>query len=83
MLNNRRRLVELTALRARIDAEIATLEAALEPSRKRGVPRRPPAKCGTDGGYYRHVRTLREPACRECLDAHRDYEARRSGRVAS
>lgn len=29
------------------------------------------APCGTDSGYYRHVRGFKEPACFECLDAHR------------
>lgn len=30
---------------------------------------RPAAKCGTDGGYYRH-RRRKEPACDECKAAH-------------
>lgn len=32
---------------------------------------RPPAKCGTDAGYYRHRRILKEDACDECKLAHR------------
>lgn len=32
---------------------------------------RPPAKCGTDSGYYRHMRTLKEPPCDACAEAHR------------
>lgn len=35
------------------------------------------AACGTDGGYYRHTRTLKEPACHECRAAHATQEARR------
>ena len=31
---------------------------------------RPPAVCGTDTGYYRHVRQLHESACIACLSAH-------------
>lgn len=31
------------------------------------------AKCGTDAGYYRHLRTLREPACQMCREAHAAY----------
>ena len=38
------------------------------------------APCGTDGGYYRHVRggvgRKPEPACRPCLDAHADAQRR-------
>jgi hypothetical protein len=30
---------------------------------------RPPARCGTDSGYYRH-RRHGEPACTACLAAH-------------
>lgn len=32
---------------------------------------RPPAKCGTDAGYYRHRRILKEDPCDECKEAHR------------
>lgn len=35
---------------------------------------RPPAECGTDGGYYRHRRQLNEPACDPCKAAHSAYE---------
>lgn len=35
--------------------------------RKRG---KGPADCGTDAGYYRHRRTLKEPACDACKTAH-------------
>lgn len=45
---------------------------------------RPPAKCGTDSGYTRHVKRG-EPACPACRQAHtdakREYERRR-GRPA-
>ena len=32
----------------------------------------PPARCGTDAGYYRHRRTLKEQACPACCQAHAD-----------
>lgn len=37
---------------------------------------RPPAECGTDSGYYRHLRTTNTPACDPCLAAHADATAR-------
>lgn len=36
----------------------------------RGRRRAPVAECGTDAGYYRHVRKLKERACDECRAAH-------------
>lgn len=45
--------------------------------------RRRTAVCGTDGGYARHLRTLREPPCGDCRKAHRDYERDRVARRAS
>ena len=36
------------------------------------------AKCGTDGGYYRHIRTLREKACDDCLEGHRVADRERA-----
>lgn len=34
-------------------------------------PRRPSvAACGTDAGYYRHIRQTRTEPCRPCLEAH-------------
>ena len=45
------------------------LVPAVAPATKR-VPRRPPAKCGTDGGYYRHVRITKTKACDDCRAAH-------------
>jgi WhiB family redox-sensing transcriptional regulator len=29
-----------------------------------------PARCGTDAGYYRHLRNTRTEPCRPCIDAH-------------
>ena len=37
------------------------------------------ARCGTDAGYYRHHRTLHEPACEACMDAHAAAARRRTG----
>lgn len=35
------------------------------------------AKCGTNSGYYRHLRSTKNLACDECLQAHADYKRRR------
>jgi hypothetical protein len=86
------RLDDLHAQRAAIDAdiavEVALLEAEAQHQRDRlraivmsqGRRLTVVAKCGTDAGYYRHIRTLREPACEGCLLAHRRYERQRSAR---
>jgi len=42
---------------------------------------RPVALCGTSAGYYRHIRTLSEPACEDCKDAHRVAERLRAAEV--
>ena len=39
--------------------------------------RAPIAECGTDSGYYRHLRTLGEPACEDCRAAHNTASATR------
>lgn len=77
------RLNELLLLRERIQREIDAERAAeMERNRKR----RRVAICGTDSGYYRHLRKFNEPACVDCLDAHRlarqEREIRRRKRVA-
>lgn len=41
------------------------------------------ALCGTEGGYYRHLRTLRETPCDECRMAHRFQERLRKARRTS
>lgn len=40
--------------------------------------RRPIALCGTEGGYYRHIRTIGEPACDTCKKAHNAAELDRA-----
>lgn len=40
--------------------------------RRHGV--RPPAKCGTEGGYYRHLRITKTPTCEACRLAHNHAE---------
>jgi hypothetical protein len=42
---------------------------------------KPPAKCGTDAGYYRHRKVLGEPACEDCKAAHNDATKRRNARA--
>jgi hypothetical protein len=54
-------LIEVTLTSTR---RISNLDAD-QPTTQRRV-----AECGTDAGYYRHRRTLNEPACPACLDAH-------------
>lgn len=48
---------------------------------ERGKPlkrRRDIAACGTDAGYYRHLRSLQEPACQACKTAHSQANAGRT-----
>lgn len=40
---------------------------------------RPTARCGTDSGYYRHLRTLHNTPCQACTDAHTTAARRRTG----
>lgn len=89
----RARVSKLIALRARINEELATIEEEIRlelEATKRAraaamlanvkVDRRTRAVCGSDAGYYRHLRTLKEPACDACKLAHRVYEAERAAR---
>ena len=47
-------------------------------SRRRGLPDRPrQAECGTDSGYYRHLRQLGTEPCMDCRRAHADAWVRR------
>jgi hypothetical protein len=80
------RLIELHKLRDQIDAEIRGIEDALVRATvarekaaearigKRRDRRQRVAECGTPSGYYRHRRTLNEPACEPCKLAHRVAE---------
>ncbi len=83
------RLDQLYTLRAKIDHQIATevgrLEVAAKAHRERlaGLDRAGWAECGTDGGYYRHRRTLSEPACSDCKRAHTRAERERAVRRAA
>ena len=43
--------------------------------------KRQPAKCGTDGGYYRHLRKTKTPPCAWCKRAHATAERERSERA--
>lgn len=70
----RQRLAHLYIQRSSLDRKIADLEHLIQPRR------RPVAACGTDNGYYRHVRVLREPACRACKNAHADAERTRKNK---
>lgn len=45
----------------------------------RGVDRG--AKCGTDGGFMRHTRRDKTPACAPCREAHAEYERGRAARA--
>lgn len=74
------KLARLQHLRAEVNRQIVALGG---PPWAPRPPRKPvnAAMCGTDGGYYRHVRTLGEPACVACLAAHAAYEHDRSKRA--
>lgn len=75
------RLAQLRTLRDQIDAEIDRLITQVAIARLTIVEPWPRvAQCGTDGGYYRHRRTLGETACRPCRDAHAAAERDRAGR---
>jgi hypothetical protein len=73
---------EIDQIAAEIDDEIAAMRRAKKAAMlaKIPAPRRQAAECGTDGGYYRHRRTLGEEACDACKLAHRVYEAQRRQR---
>lgn len=67
------RLLALYDLRRKIDAEIKAAENVKRRTRRK----KNAAKCGTDGGYYRHLRTTKTKPCKACKRAHADYEANR------
>jgi hypothetical protein len=76
------RLMSLYQLRAKVAAEIRSLEAAMEHERQaiadalEAAERRP--LCGTDSGYHHHRRVQKEPACGACKRAHAAYETGRA-----
>jgi len=79
-----RRLVKLYGLRAQIDEEIHTIEAAManeaewvKKAREESNTKARVAPCGTDSGYYRHLRREKRPACPACLAAHASATRRR------
>lgn len=87
------RLNRLLDLRKRVDDDIAALEdeirsemAAMARAKVAArnaevrLHRRREALCGTDGGYYRHRRKHKQPACDACKLAHRVAEAERKRR---
>lgn len=81
------RLDDLYALRGRIEdqirREVAALERIAQEQRDRAerTLHRPGwAECGTDGGYYRHRRTLKEKPCNACKTAHSQAERDRAVR---
>lgn len=60
---------------ARLDPNTAGIWAGTTESQRRRSPeravRRPQvARCGTDAGYYRHLRQTRTEPCVACLEAH-------------
>ena len=78
------RLVKLYDLRAQIEEEIHTIEAAManeavlvKQARDGYEKRARVAPCGTDSGYYRHLRREKKPACPACLAAHAAATRRR------
>ena len=88
------RLARLYSLRKRLELEIAAAEALLagQPGSSRllrirydatrdRAGRRKVAICGTDSGYHRHLRRLKEPACEACKIAHSEAEKGRAARA--
>lgn len=84
------RLIELYAIKAKLDNEIAILEAhmsneAAAVRRARiaakaaniSAPRNKKALCGTESGYAHHRRQGKGPACDACKLAHAAAEKRR------
>lgn len=73
----RKRLLSLIELRAKINREIAQMEAVVANIKIR----KPAAVCGTDSGYTRHVKPRKgEPKtepCEPCKRAHALAERRR------
>lgn len=67
------RLAKLLNLRRRIDQQIRAVESRIDGTPRRKT-RRQPAPCGTDGGYYRHLRRTKTAPCDDCLYAHRVAE---------
>jgi hypothetical protein len=91
------RLGRLYSLRQRLELEIQAAEAMVEgqqnamqrlraqypttvPNRDR-AGRRKVAVCGTDSGYHKHLRRLKEPACEPCRIAHAEAERARYQRA--
>lgn len=68
------RLGYLLQLRRQVTQEISRVEqriaAAADPPARRRRQRRRRAECGTDGGYYRHLRTTHTRPCAACRAAH-------------
>lgn len=78
------RLMALYRLRAQVEAEIRSHEAAIAGEseaiqRALDETRRRPL-CGTDSGYHHHRRVQKEPACGACKRAHAAYEVGRERR---
>jgi len=79
-MNKAQAKAQLAALyveQSQVARQVADLEHIVNP-RRRSI-----AKCGTDSGYYRHVRTLGEKPCLACRNAHADYERAATKRRAA
>lgn len=81
------RLSKLYGLRAAIEEEIHDIEASMvneaemvRQAREQHRPRASVAPCGTDSGYYRHLRRTKQPACPACLAAHAAVTRERAAR---
>lgn len=80
---HKQRLEDLYALRRRVNDEIAAEKRAIAAAFPATVKtsRRPTAKCGTDGGYFHHLRVTRDRPCIPCKRAHATVERERTARV--
>lgn len=69
------RYSQLLDLHKQVEAELRRVARIVAT----GPPKRAKvAKCGTESGYHRHRRSLKEEACEECREAHSIYESRRN-----
>lgn len=65
---------------------VIAMVAGPKPTRAENA-RQTKARCGTDGGYYKHLRGTKDRApskpCAECKEAHRIYQAGKAAERAA
>lgn len=70
---------EIAGIEAEVTNEVEAIKRARAEAQAAGVkaPNKRAALCGTDSGYYRHLRGTKTPPCDACKLAHRTAEALR------